>query len=321
MKKVSRKDFIKNTALGAGIFSSSVVSAPVFANSLKNGELATLLDLRKCIGCEACVYACRETNKAKFPEPKKPFPKMFPSKVKVEDWSDKRDVTDRLTPYNWLYIQTATVEKDGKKHEIYIPRRCMHCENPPCVNLCPFGALSKNDKGISKINDELCMGGAKCRDVCPWDVPQRQTGVGLYLNILPEYGGNGTMYKCDRCYDRIDQGQLPACIEACPQNVQKIGPRDEIINEARKIAEEENCYLYGIDENGGTNTVYISEVPFDQINSSIEKGKGKLHFDSVADTMATAQNLSIAVLMAPFVGIAAGILKARNFFKEKFSNE
>ncbi len=321
MKKVSRKNFLKISAIGTGIFSASAVSVPVLANTLKKGELATMLDLRKCIGCEECVYACREINKPKFPEPQKPFPKMIPSKVKAEDWSEKRDVAERLTPYNWLYIQTATVEKDGKNHEVYIPRRCMHCGNPPCVNLCPFGALSKNEKGISIIDDDLCMGGAKCRDVCPWSIPQRQTGVGLYLDLIPAYAGNGVMYKCDRCYDRIEKGELPACIEVCPENVQKIGPRDEIIKEAKKIAIKENCYLYGIDENGGTNTVYISAYPFEELNTVIDKGRGKPHLNKVENSMATAENLSIALLIAPFAGIAAGILKARTFLKEKLGNE
>jgi Fe-S-cluster-containing dehydrogenase component len=66
--------------------------------------LATLIDISRCIGCEECVYACQDANAHKFPEPEKPFPKMVPDRVPVEDWSDRRDVTDRLTPYNWLYI-------------------------------------------------------------------------------------------------------------------------------------------------------------------------------------------------------------------------
>ena len=129
------------------------------------------------------------------------------------------------------------------------------------------------------------------------------------------------MYKCDRCYDRIEKGELPACIEVCPENVQKIGPRDEIIKEAKKIAIKENCYLYGIDENGGTNTVYISAYPFEELNTVIDKGRGKPHLNKVENSMATAENLSIALLIAPFAGIAAGILKARTFLKEKLGNE
>jgi Fe-S-cluster-containing dehydrogenase component len=50
---------------------------------------------------------------------------------------------------------------------------------------------------------------------------------------MPSTAGNGVMYKCDRCYNRLADGELPACIEACPENVQTIGPRDEIIKKAK----------------------------------------------------------------------------------------
>ena len=108
--KISRRSFIKGglAVAGAAVASSLPMPEAVKASSVE--ELATLIDIRKCIGCEACVEACQEVNEPKFPEPKKPFPKMYPSRVKVSDWSDKRDVMDRLTPYNWLYIQEATVK-------------------------------------------------------------------------------------------------------------------------------------------------------------------------------------------------------------------
>ena len=60
-------------------------------------------------------------NAKYMPEPVNPIPEMFPSRVPIEDWSDRREVTDRLTPYNWLYIQTATVQKDGEEQDVYIP--------------------------------------------------------------------------------------------------------------------------------------------------------------------------------------------------------
>ena len=187
---------------------------------------------------------------------------MFPERVPVEDWSDKQDVTDRLTPYNWLFIQHATVEKDGEEIELTIPRRCMHCSNPPCVKLCPWGAARQLKNGISRIDSDICLGGSKCKAVCPWEIPERQTGVGLYLDILPALAGNGVMYKCDRCYDRIVEGEQPACIEACPEDVQTIGPKREILKQAYKHAEETKGYIYGEKENGGTNTIYVSPVPF-----------------------------------------------------------
>jgi Fe-S-cluster-containing dehydrogenase component len=269
--------------------------------------LATLLDIGKCVACGACVEACGETNGHKYPNPQKPYPKMYPSRVKVEEWSHRQDVDDRLTPYNWLYIQSTEVEIDGETVEINIPRRCMHCHNPPCVKLCPWGAARQYDNGISTIDADLCMGGAKCRTVCPWEIPQRQTGVGLYLDLLPKLAGNGVMYKCDRCYDRVAQGELPACIDACPEEVQTIGPRDEIVEQAKALARETNGHIYGLEENGGTNTLYVSPVPFDQLNVAIEKGKGRPHLAPVEDVMADNNKLARAMLIAPLAGIAAAV--------------
>jgi len=309
-EKISRRSFIKGSlAVAAGIAASSL-PLPATVKGATGEELATLIDIRKCIGCEACVEACQEVNGHKFPEPEKPFPKMYPNRVKVFDWSEKRDVTDRLTPYNWLFIQESTVTLNGKEETFTFPRRCMHCQNPPCADLCPWGAARKLKNGITVIDSDICLGGSKCKNVCPWHIPQRQTGVGLYLDVLPSLAGNGVMYKCDRCYDRIEKGKLPACIEACPEKVQKIGPRNEIVKEAHAIAKEINGYIYGEKENGGTNTIYISPVPFKELNKAREKGPGRPHLKPVADSMAHADNLAKAMVIAPFAGIVAAVGKA-----------
>lgn len=116
------------------------------------------------------------------------------------------------------------------------------------------------------------------------------------------------MYKCDRCYQLLDKGELPACITACPEDVQTIGPRHEIIAKAKALAKEMNGYIYGLEENGGTNTLYVSPVPFDTLNQAIEKGKGQPHMKPVKDVMADETNLATATLLAPIAGMAAGFL-------------
>lgn len=308
---ISRRSFLKGTMATACTLAAGIPASAAGANGKQ--QLATLLDIRKCIGCEACVEACQEVNETKFPNPKKPFPKMYPDRVPIMDWSDKQDVTDRLTPYNWLFIQSATVKINGKETELTIPRRCMHCVNPPCVKLCPWGSARLLENGISRIDPDLCLGGSKCKSVCPWHIPERQTGVGIYLDLLPSLAGNGVMYKCDRCYNRIADGELPACIEACPEDVQTIGPRDEIIKKAHELAKEIGGYIYGEKENGGTNTIYVSPVPFEEINKVIETGKGKPHLQPVKDSMADSNNLAAAMIIAPIAGVVAA---AGKFYKK-----
>ncbi len=314
---LSRRRFLQAIALtGLG----SVL--PSTAEAVAQGEeLATLLDIRKCIGCGECVTACREANSHKFPKPIKPFPKMYPDRVKVADWSDRQDVDDRLTPYNWLYIQYADVAWKGEEYELTIPRRCLHCTNPPCANLCPWGAALKQENGIVRIDDAICLGGSKCKSVCPWHIPERQTGVGLYLDLAPSFAGNGVMYKCDRCYDRIAQGEIPACIEACPEDVQTIGPRSEIIAMAHALAKETNGFIYGETENGGTNTLYVSPVPFEEIDKVIDKGPGRPGFQPAGNPMAPEDKLLRAVLLAPMAGVAAGVLHTVRALKQDDDKE
>ena len=304
---LSRRAFLRSAAGAACTVAVSTIPAVAVAKPDETQVLATLIDIRKCVGCEACVEACRDTNSKKFPQPKTPFPKMYPARSKPEDWLSHQDATDRLTPYNWVMIQSVEVTYKGQTHDISLPRRCMHCSNPPCVKLCPWGAARQLKNGIARIDADICLGGSKCKKVCPWQIPQRQSGVGLYLDLMPSFAGNGVMYKCDRCYDRISKGQPPACIKACPEGVQTIGNRDEIIRKAYAIAQEIDGFIYGEKENGGTNTIYVSPVPFELIEEAGEKEHP--HMRPVADMMATGNNVAKAMLIAPFAGAAAAFAK------------
>lgn len=321
---MNRRAFLKTLGTGGAVLAAPTAATTLLARdaSAASGEpLATLYDLSKCIGCGACVAACRDAHAADYPEPKKPFPKMYPARVKAEDFSDKRDVDDRLTPYNWLFIQSADVTVNGKPVTVNIPRRCMHCTHPPCVELCPWGSAVRYDDGAVAIDPKICLGGSKCRSVCPWHIPQRQTGVGLYLDLLPAFAGNGVMYKCDRCHTRVAAGGKPACLEACPQNVQSIGPRSEILAAARALAKSTGGYIYGETENGGTGTIYVSPVPFADLDGALEKGPGRPGLHAAADVMGKEQNLATAVLLAPLAGIAAGVLRLTNRVKTAVRKE
>lgn len=315
MVNESRRRFFKY----AGITGGALLLTPKGAKASKdlNRRIGSLIDLSKCDGCvdraiPACVEACRDKNHSRFPEPEHPIKPYWPRK-KYEDWSNERDRIDRLTPYNWTFVEK--VEVDGKI--VHIPRRCMHCDNPSCLNLCPFGTIGKSDTGAVYIDHEFCMGGAKCRDACPWGIPQRQAGLGIYLKIAPKLAGGGVMYKCDGCADLQAKGEAPACETKCPQDAITFGPFEEIKKLAKSRAKNIDGYLYGLNEGGGTGTIYLSHVPFEKINKAILKDKkanddkrpGRPHMDpNTPDKMEDATTWMMASLIAPFAGVAAAAI-------------
>lgn len=276
---------------------------------------ATLIDLTKCDGCAGkptplCVESCRSGRRDVFPNPEEDQLLDYWPQKKHEDWSRKRDLRDRFTPYNWIFLQQ--VEVDGQL--LSIPRRCMHCDNPPCAKLCPFGVKHKTAEGPVYIDHDLCFGGAKCRVVCPWSVPQRQAGVGLYTlwqKYLPV--GGGVMYKCDLCRERLHNGDKPHCIEACPQKAMSIGRRDEIMSRSLKLKEQYQGDLYGMSENGGTSTIYVSRVPFARIDAALMaqssggKDKPTVRLNKPENMLDKQKGWAWLSLLAPLAGAGAAL--------------
>jgi Fe-S-cluster-containing dehydrogenase component len=307
---LTRRSFLKKGAMVTGLGAATILGVSNSA-SAKSGTYATLIDLTKCDGCKnepmpKCVEACRKENEKKFPEPKEPIKDLWPQKSH-DDWSKKRDVINQLTPYNWTTIQNVNIAGE----EIFVPRRCMHCDNPPCANLCPFGALNKYEDGSVVINHDLCMGGAKCKAVCPWHIPQRQSGVGNYMKLQPLPAGGGVMYKCDLCRDRIKKGQVPACVEACEKKLGAkrplyFGSRDAILKMAHEKAKEIKGFIYGEDENGGTATLYVSRVPFEKIDGKLKESKSTLSMEKVKNPLTGVNQWSKGFIFGPLIsGLAA----------------
>ena len=305
-------------------------------NSLATKGIASIIDLDKCDGCEnlatpACVSACKSKNAQRFPKPIEKIPEYFPRKVK-EDYSKNRDDITRLTPYNFTFVERVKV---GDK-AVSIPRRCMHCDDPTCQKLCPFGVIGKDKNGAVDIDEHFCFGGAKCRDACPWGIPQRQAGVGIYLKIAPKLGGGGAMFKCDMCKDLLEAGQKPACESSCPKNALIFDDRSEILAQVKR-AKESGKYIYGDTQNGGTSTFYISSIDFKDINSALAQkydideanfnGKtqkmGRPHLNvNVPNFINDDSALVRGVLFAPVAGLVAGAIavakskKAQNITKK-----
>lgn len=332
MSVISRRDFFKRTLASVAASSLVMTGGDALAAGERKTQMGTLIDLTKCNGCKdepvpKCLTACKLKNQGSYPRPVKDIPLNWPQNKK-EDWSKKKHLTDKLTPYNWTFVQDVQVNYNGKEHNLYIQRRCMHCDNPPCEKLCPFGVQHKTEEGAVLIDQNYCMGGAKCRDVCPWNIPQRQAGVGMYMNILPGYVGGGVMYKCNLCIDLVREGKNPACIDACPQNALIFGPKNEVKELAYKKARDIAGFVYGDKENGGTSTFYVSPVPFTIIHKAIMKQKEEVPKaekvgvpgmkPEVGNFLETANGTALSLLLTPVAGaFAAGWAAIRTMKGEK----
>jgi len=328
ISKINRRSFLQIT-VGAAAFAG--ISLPKTVQAASDKQLSTLIDLSLCDGCAdretpACVSSCKSINQDKIPKVADNIPEPWPRKT-IEDWSKKKEVTNRLTPYNFIYVHKAEIEASGRKKIVFVPRRCMHCDNPACATICPFSANHKNENGAVVINQKQCFGGAKCRDVCPWEIPQRQSGVGIYLHVLPGLMGNGVMYKCDLCNERLKEGKLPGCVEACPRKAMLIGQKFDMETEAQERAQRMSGYIYGKKENGGTATFYVSPVPFELINKTMPKKPGQPDMmPEVQRRMAGTDNLGKVVLAAPFLGLAAAgalgwFTRRKELVKKEVENE
>jgi formate dehydrogenase iron-sulfur subunit len=320
MIEISRRAFLRG-AVASGVAGALTLSAAPHAGAtISPGTVATLMDLTLCDGCPgkdvpSCVAACRTQNQARFPQVDRERLQPYWPQSKYEDWSDKQHLTDRLTPYNWTYVQKLQVSHNGGDQEVFVPRRCMHCDNPPCANVCPFSAQTKTPEGPVVIDHDLCLGGAKCRDVCPWDIPQRQAGVGLYLDLAPKFAGGGVMYKCDLCIDRIKAGKAPACVDGCPRGAIRYGTREAVVTEAHRRAGAIGGHIYGESENGGTSTLYVSAVPFGAIHEAMlvqavdgKPGRPAMPI-AVRNFTEAFDGLAAALFASPIVGvITAGAL-------------
>ncbi|AGK55577.1 4Fe-4S dicluster domain-containing protein [Bacillus sp. 1NLA3E] len=98
-----------------------------------------------------------------------------------------------------------------------ISMSCNHCEDPQCVKACPAGAYTKREDGIVVHNPDLCIGCRYCTWACPYGAPQFNEEV-------------GKVRKCNMCIDNVKEGELPACVSACPTRAIEIGKLSDFEN-------------------------------------------------------------------------------------------
>lgn len=161
-------------------------------------------------------------------------------------------------------VRTWKTWKVVEQHDgFFVPTACMHCEDPDCVSVCPVGAMEKTKLGPVIWHGDVCIGCRYCVQSCPFEVPKYQ-----WDSPTPAVG------KCIMCYDRLKEGEQPACAQVCPTEATKYGDRNALINEAKqRIKDDPNGYvhyIYGLKEAGGTSILYLSSVPFEKLGFKVK---------------------------------------------------
>ncbi len=194
--------------------------------------VAILTDTTRCTGCEKCVEACKTEYESGRDRP-------WRAQAAVSDLSSSRF--------------TTIVRRPG---EHYVRQQCRHCLEPACVSACLVGAMTKTPEGPVVYDPDRCMGCRYCLAACPYGIPRYE-----WDQRVPYVA------KCTMCADRVSQGDVPACVEACPEDATIFGTRAELLAEAhRRIDENPGKYqprVFGEHEVGGTSVLYISDIPLD----------------------------------------------------------
>jgi len=170
---------------------------------------AMIIDVDKCIGCGNCVRACEAENDV--PEG---FFRTWVERYHIDDWHSDRPEVDSPNGGH-----DGFPEKHQSGKTFFIPKLCNHCEDSPCVQVCPVGATFRTPDGVVLVDEKYCLGCRYCIQACPYGC--------RFLN--PK---KNTADKCTLCYHRITKGLTTACCEACPTQARVLAdlknPKDPV---------------------------------------------------------------------------------------------
>ena len=233
---IERRQFIKLTGLTAlGVAGAypllnilSKAHAQTYidpAKMLLGKRWAMAIDLKKCRagdGCRDCIEACHAThNVPQFDNPRHEIKWI---------WEEKYHHAFPSQQHEYVHTQLKNVP---------VPVLCNHCDNPPCVKVCPTKATFRRDDGIVMMDQHRCIGCRFCMAACPygsrsfnWLDPRDRIE-----KIHQDYPTRtkGVVEKCNFCAERLADGLLPACVEACPYGALVFGDLDDPESKVREL--------------------------------------------------------------------------------------
>ena len=220
-----------------------------------------LYDATKCVGCKACMSACKRVN-GDYGALSYEQAKFDPDKL----WDAPKDLSGSTRTLIKLV-------KESPKEWSYVKYSCMHCQKPSCVSVCPVAAMTKDKQtGIVDYNKNTCIGCRYCQVACAFNIPKFQ-----WEKAIPQ------IVKCDLCKNtNLKQKGISACAEVCPTGAIMFGKRKELLAEAKKrLSDQPKRYInhiYGEHELGGTNHLYLAGMQFKKLGLPELKSEAPAEF-------------------------------------------
>ena len=194
-----------------------------------------VIDLRRCIGCDACTLVCKQKNGT--------APGAY-----------------------WCHVLKSEIGQYPNARAHYVPVICMHCADPPCVSVCPTSASIKRADGIVVIDREKCIGCRTCMLACPYGARYfsrkyrgyyGDQGMTDYEKAHRDVEVEGTVSKCNLCVDLVERGESPACVQTCPSKARFFGDLDNPESQVSRLIVSRGGYQIHSDLGTDPSVYYL----------------------------------------------------------------